>query len=283
MKLNSKAECYVPFSEGEDQAIAKTTHMVVAAHQDDIELMAQHGILTCFDDRSLNFAAVVCADGAGSPRSGIYADYTNEEMMKLRAREQKKAAVVGDYSFLALLNYSSAAIKDPSERALIEDLKEIFRTVRPKVVYTHNPADKHDTHISVSLRTLKALQELAADGEYLPDQVLGCEVWRSLDWVNDDEKLALDVSGHPALRAALLGVFDSQIEGGKRYDLAALGRFDANATYYASHNVDVMNAASYAIDMTELAKGGDPYAFVKAYIDRFAADVEKRVRTLESK
>ena len=40
-------------------------------------------------------------------------------------------------------------------------------------------------------------------------------------------------TGEPG--AALIGVFDSQIAGGKRHDLAVLGRRRANATYNASH------------------------------------------------
>jgi len=37
------------------------------------------------------------------------------------------------------------------------------------------------------------------------------------------------------LQFALLGVFESQIAGGKRYDLALMGRRRANATYFESH------------------------------------------------
>ena len=30
------------------RAVAKTTHMAIGAHQDDIEIMAYHGVLECF-------------------------------------------------------------------------------------------------------------------------------------------------------------------------------------------------------------------------------------------
>lgn len=279
LRLNPKAEIFIPFDGKAEEALEKTSHLVVAAHQDDIEIMAQHGILTCFGNPEDTFSAVVCSDGAGSPRTGIYADYTDEEMMQIRILEQKKAALIGNYGFLALLSYSSKSIKDAKERALVDDIKSILLACRPRIVYTHNPADKHDTHISVSLRVIRALQELAPD--YKPDMVYGCEVWRGLDWINDDEKIALDVSGHPALRASLLGVFDSQIEGGKRYDLAALGRQAANATFYASHDTDTMDAAIYAVDLTPLIEGGDAFAYMKKYIDRFSADVENRIRRFE--
>ena len=48
----------------------------------------------------------------------------------------------------------------------------------------------------------------------------------------------MDVSGRDNLAAAMNGVFDSQIAGGKRYDLATIGRRAANATFFESHATD---------------------------------------------
>ncbi len=39
----------------------------------------------------------------------------------------------------------------------------------------------------------------------------------------DEDKVAFDLSAQENLQMALLGVFDSQISGGKRYDLATMG------------------------------------------------------------
>ncbi len=75
-----------------------------------------------------------------------------------------------------------------------------------------------------------------------PKKVWGCEVWRNLDWLADDDKVLMDVSGHEHLAAALNGMFDSQIPGGKRYDLATLGRRRANATFLESHATDAGRA-----------------------------------------
>ena len=66
----------------------------------------------------------------------------------------------------------------------------------------------------------------------------GCEVWRDLDWLLDREKVVHDVAGQEGLAAQVGGVFDSQIAGGKRYDLAVMGRRRANATFLESHGVD---------------------------------------------
>jgi hypothetical protein len=76
-----------------------------------------------------------------------------------------------------------------------------------------------------------------------------------------------------------LGVFDSQIAGGKRYDLASMGRRRANATYLGSHGVDETTGLSYGMDMTPLMNEVDlnPAEFVGHFIQRFAIDVQERV------
>ena len=78
----------------------------------------------------------------------------------------------------------------------------------------------------------------------------------------------------PPLGAALLGVYDSQLSAGKRYDLAASGRRRANATFHDAHEVDHSRALDYAMDLTPLI-GTTPLtrSNMSALIDRFAADV----------
>ncbi|MGE5597865.1 MAG: PIG-L deacetylase family protein [Bacteroidota bacterium] len=280
MKLkNGGAELFVPDGAPEAEALRRTTHLCVAAHQDDLEIMAYHGILECFGRDDRGFLGVVVTDGAGSPRDGLYASYTDERMRAVRRAEQKKAAVVGEYSALALLDYPSAAVKERG-RDPIEDIKALAAAARPGVVYTHNPADKHDTHVAVALRTIQALRELPPADR--PSRVYGCEVWRDLDWLPDADKVVLRVDGHENLAAALLGVFDSQICGGKRYDLAVMGRRRANATFYASHGVDEAVGLTFAMDLTPLL--ADPDLSVREFtlgrLERFAREVEDRLRRL---
>jgi len=145
------------------------------------------------------------------------------------------------------------------------------------VVYLHNLADKHDTHVSVTLRSIAALRAVAA--EHKPRKVYGCEVWRDLDWLPDADKQALPVSERSNIAAALVGVFDSQVSGGKRYDLATAGRRLAHATYFASHGTDEESALNFAMDLTPLVQ--DPSLSIADYVlgfaDRFRADVARRL------
>lgn len=278
MKFNiDTAEMFVPDCKPEAEALSRTTHMALATHQDDIEIMAYHGVLNCFGLDDKWFGGVVVTNGAGSPRDDLYADYTDDMMQNVRRAEQKKAAYVGEYGFQAMLDYPSSSVKDAGNTAVIEDIKNLVMAARPEVLYTHNLADKHDTHVAVTMKTIQALRELPADVR--PQTLLGCEVWRDLDWMIDDDKVGLDCAGHENLANALLGVFDSQICGGKRYDLATVGRRRAHATYFASHGVDDTNQLSFAMNLTPLIKDPvlDIKGFVQDHIQRFSEEVMARI------
>ena len=274
----STADCFVPDGAAPDTALARTTHLSIAAHQDDIEIMAYHGIARCFGLPNQWFTGVVVTNGAGSPRSGIYGNYTDEQMQKVRVVEQRKAAYVGEYACQIQLGFSSAEVKNPNCAEVVEDLERIVRAARPEVVYLHNLADKHDTHVAVALRAVAALRR--ASSEFKPKKVYGCEVWRDLDWLPDDDKQPLPVSARSNIAAALVGVFDSQVTGGKRYDLATAGRRLAHATYFASHGTDEESALTYAMDLTPLIDNPalDISPYVLQFIDRFRADVAKRLQ-----
>ena len=270
---------YIPDGLEEQTAVARTTHLAISAHQDDIEFMAYAPIADCFGSSDKWFGAVVVTDGAGSPRSGIYADYTDEEMKKVRVVEQKKAAFLGEYSFLALLGYPSREVK-AGERAIAEELASLIKRAKPMYLYTHNLADKHETHVATALRVIAALRLLKP--EERPEKVFGCEVWRDLDWLSDNEKIYLDCGAHPNLMRALSAVFDSQIAGGKRYDLAAEGRRLANATFSASHACDTYSALNYAMDLTPLMdENVDIADFITSAIERFKEQVKEGIRKFQ--
>ncbi|HEY8945231.1 MAG TPA: PIG-L family deacetylase [Polyangiaceae bacterium] len=279
MKLSHPAaEIFVPDQESLAAALARTTHLGVGAHHDDLELMAAHGILECFARPDRWFTGVVVTDGAGSARDFEYRDHSDEQMKDVRRREQKKAAYVGEYGAQFLLSHPSSAVKDPQHPGVLEDLKTILEVTQPDVVYTHNLADKHDTHVAVALRVLTACRAL--EPSQRPKQLIGCEVWRDLDWLCDSDKVQMPVDHHENLQHALMGVFDSQIAGGKRYDLATAGRRKAHATYFESHGTDRHSALIWGMDLTALMSEGDPTERISALIRRFERDVLERMHRL---
>jgi len=272
---------FVPDRKPVESALARTTHMGIGAHQDDLEIMALHGILECFQQEDQWFCGVTVTDGRGSPRDALYKDYSDEEMRVVRRGEQNKAAIVGEYGAQIQLDHPSPHAKGENTDAVISDIANLVAAAKPTVIYTHNLADKHDTHVGVTLRVIEALRNM--DPAAHPQKVYGCEVWRDLDWLLDEDKIIFDVSAHENLQASLLGVFDSQISGGKRYDLASMGRRRANATYFASHGTDIVTGMIYGIDLTPLVRNPNLgiHDYLDSFVQRTADDIHARLERLQ--
>ena len=278
ISLNPLARLVTPDGKTGPDAIRRTTHLGIGAHQDDLEFMAFHGILTCYDRTDRWFGGVTITDGRGSSRAGQFKDWTDDQIAAERIREQEAAAVIGQYSFIAQLGFGSAAVRDAQQSAVRDDLRRILEASRPEVVYLHNLADKHDTHVGCALRSIEAMRQLPK--AVRPKMVYGCEVWRDLDWLVDSEKTAMPISARPELARTLNEVFATQIAGGKRYDLAVLGRRTANATFSNAHSTDQESAMQWAMDLTPLVLDDslDPVAFTVGFIDRLKGDVTARIR-----
>ncbi len=274
---NTTAQTFIPDRIPAGEALARITHLGIGAHQDDLEFMAFHGILECYHSQEKWFGGVTCTNGSGSSRIGPYADFSNEQMMETRRGEQNTAATVGHYGAMIQLDYPSSAVKSISDPSLKNDLKAILLATRPSVVYTHNLADKHDTHVGVAVAAIQAMRELPSDQR--PAKVIGSEIWRGLDWMQDADKVLMDVSTHENLAAAVNGVFDSQIAGGKRYDLATFGRRQANATFFESHATDTSTHVIFGMDLTPLVvdPSRDILDYVLGHVRAFEDDVRKRL------
>lgn len=274
-----EAHTFVPDGTAPEAALERTTHLVVGAHPDDLEFMAWKPILDCFENEALWFTGVIASDGRASPRAGQYAEYSDEAMIKVRLKEQRHAAVTGEYSAVIHLMHSERGdVMSGRPRAMVNDLKAILLATRPQHITTHNLADSHPHHLVVAMALIAALREL----QYRPRTFYGGEVWRGLDWLTHEDKMAFDVSSHQNLTAALMGVFDSQITGGKRYDLATAGRKRANATYHHATTTDQSTALEFAMNLMPMLDDHelDPAAYVGQLISRFQAEVQQRLSAL---
>jgi LmbE family N-acetylglucosaminyl deacetylase len=278
ISLNPLARLVAPDGVAGPEAVRRTTHLGIGAHQDDLEFMAFHGILACYDRTDRWFGGVTITDGRGSSRAGQFKEWTDDQIAAERIREQEAAAVIGQYSFIAQLGFGSAAVRDARQNAVRDDLRRILEASHPEIVYLHNLADKHDTHVGCALRCIEAMRQMPKADR--PKKVYGCEVWRDLDWLVDSEKTPMPISARPELARALNEVFATQIAGGKRYDLAVLGRRTANATFSNAHATDHESAMQWAMDLTPLVQDDslDPVAYTVGFIDRLKADVTDRLR-----
>ena len=270
MKL-SKGFVYYP-KKRKEQPIK---WLCVCAHQDDCEIMAIDGILKGYYSKKYSFALAVTADGRGSSRSGKYQDYTDEMMRETRIKEQKTAGEIGRYNSIYFLDYSSCEVKETYNESIINDYINLIKKLRPEVIYAHSILDKHKTHLGSVVHLIEAIRRLPK--EYRPKKLYGCEVWRGLDWVDDDKKITFNVSRNKKLQKQLLNVFDSQIAGGKSYAEATIGRRYANATYCRSHKIDTCEMVSYAIDLMPLIKNEklNIKEYALSFVDNLYSEIEK--------
>ncbi len=265
----SREEVDVFAPEGRDWrgALERVTHLGIGAHPDDLEFMAYHGIVQARAGRGI-FGGVVVTDGAGSVGG-------SPDLRAERRREQREAAEIGGYEVVVQLGRRSEEAKTPG--ALAEDLAAVFALTSPRVIYTHNPADRHPTHVAVCAAVIAALRDLPPARR--PQWVYGCEVWGDLDWLTEADRVRLDGGEDEALSARLNAVFRSQVAGGKRYDLAVNGRRRAHATFDDPHRADQASMVTLAMDLSPLVM--DPGLslpdFVAAKIDRFRGEVRHRL------
>lgn len=266
-------DVFVPDGAEISLALGRSTHVGIGAHPDDLEIIAIQGILAGLGSATEWFTGVVACDGAGSPRSGPYADHSDADMVATRRKEQRDAAELGKYSAVIQLGYSSAAVRSGDDEPLVEDLLQILARARPRVLYLHNLADQHATHRALARSCIAALRRLAPDAR--PTEIYGVEVWGSLDWCPASNRVALPVLDGDGLQARLLRCHDSQINGGKRYDHAVIARQTANATLVESHRVDVTGACLLAMDLGPLLENDtlDIDDFLTGAISDFSSQV----------
>lgn len=255
-------EIFVPDGSDIGVALARTTDLGIVAHPDDIELMMPVPVVSCSTSDDRWFTGVVCCDGA-TPTVGP----------SIRHTEQRRAAEIGGYSAIAQLGAASVGVRDPQTRGeLVDRLADLLDRTRPVNVYTHDLADRHSTHVAVGLATIEAIRRL--EPATRPGRVVGCEGWRGLAWMSDQEKIRMPLDTSSGLHRRLVEAHSSQLAT-KAYDLAFEGRRRANATLHDIYGADESDEVMVAMELSPLVRNDDldPVEFVSAAIERFRREI----------
>lgn len=246
------AEIFVPDGRAEDEALGRITHLCIGAHPDDAELMAYRGIRAGQGRDGPRFGAVTCTDGAGAARTDDDETIADADALRRTRRdEQRAAARRGRYSAAIQLGHASDAVRADVTPELVQDLARILDATRPRVVYTHSPTDIHPTHVGVCVAAIEAIRTLPQAAR--PAEVLGCEVWGSLDWLSQPALKVLDLGDDAASWSALIQVFVSQTRL-RPYHEGALGRSRANAVFRDADAAGGNERHWLAMDLTPLAQ-----------------------------
>jgi hypothetical protein len=195
---------------------------------------------------------------------------TDDAMRTIRQREQEKAAVVGEYAAVVMLDRTSADVQGPGHVALVQELTDLLRAARPEVVYTHSPR----TGIRRTYRWSSPPWPPAArcPPASAPRESSAARCGATSSGSPQRTRSRSDVSGRDSMGAALMGVFESQIVGGKRYDLAVPARRLAHADVHTTRTPSMRAGGPlprHGPDPARAGAGRSVAAYVQECIDRF--------------
>ena len=268
--------------DSDQSALSSSQHIAIVAHQDDAEIIAYSAISECFNRSDKWFSSLTLTNGSGASRGGKYQNFSDEELAHCRQQEQLSAAHLGRYALANQWSTSSSFIKQQASEA-IESLYQYLLTSYQKgkiqYLYSHSPFDKHETHRAVLKVVIEATRRLKASHPDFQLILLGVEVWGSLDWLPEQYKIQLNCSDMPHLEQALIGLYDSQIDGNKGYDSAVIGRRLANATFCESHNQDQMRSVQYALDLSPLITSPERYPTMKEFVSPILEDFHRSMQS----
>lgn len=257
-------------------ALARTTHVGVGAHQDDVEIMAGPMLLKNKD----SWMTVIVTDGAASKSvlNGVATDLTPRQLTDMRQREQREAARETGTPVIQL-KYPSAAVGGHMGEGKREEaafaLGTLFAAMpRTQEVFGHNPIDKHATHLGVLAVQTAALR--AAKPPQLKN-VYAMEVWGGLTGIPESQLSMFVVEDGKDLAAinTLVGKYQSQIQGqGRDYAATTTARMVGHGGYVSNpHLSNPPVGMVIGLDITDFAKGEscDMGALAKELLERAAA------------
>ncbi len=233
----------------EQKNTAANNLLAIAAHQDDIEIMAMDGILKSYGSKKYDFYACIVADFAICDKVGKYAELSDKEMVDVRNAEQIRASEIGEYAGLSMLKHTSKDLEEANNPIIIKELAAKIKEIHPDIIYTHNIFDKRKSHQNVCQCVIAAIKSLPEEDR--PKLLYGCEAIRSLDWLSDKYKVVFDLSDNKELQSRLIGVYDSRVEGLRNYTKAVMGRKMANALFNNESN-DEDKLVWYGINLTPI-------------------------------
>lgn len=205
MSLNNRAMKYVPTAAKQGTLVA----LGFAVEAGDLEVIASSHISDVICDGHRSFVGVITRTPHDVEAVGAYSGFDADEMVTVRLHEAQKAANIGSYQALYLLNYGELAEPSPE---LVADYRDLLVTYRSDIVFTYSPLDRNREHL-VSLKALlQAVNSLEA--EQRPAHIYAVNTGGDLGQLLAEELVDLDYDARLPLIESMLSVYVSLAEAG---------------------------------------------------------------------
>lgn len=207
-----------PDDPGSLEVITETPEraMVIFAHPDDAEI----GTGATVAKWTKAGCEVVYVQSTSGSSGSNDRSMTSEEIVPIRAAEQKAAAAAVGVKSIEVLDHADGGL-DP-DRVFLEELVRVIRKYRPDIVFAHDPERysgfNHRDHRAVGITTKDAIYPYARDHLHFPHQIEkeGLEPWKVkhlLMWGTDQPNVIVDVSETLETKVEALFKHESQVGG----------------------------------------------------------------------
>jgi LmbE family N-acetylglucosaminyl deacetylase len=241
----------------------KDNLVVISPHPDD-DVLGAGGVMIEAAEKGRAVFSVTVTDGRGSPRKGPA--ISDEEMAERRQKESMAALKVVGAAGGFYFRRRSLDLEGEGGKEVEKDLKGLFEWLTPGEVYLPAPYERHKTHQKVTRLTIEALRSSAASIPFLS----GYSLWGGFG--GEKKRWVRDISPNIRKKVEAVLAHSTQIAY-KNYQQGILGRNNADAIFWDSHDIQRASFVEIFLDMTELLERKD------MSLDQFIReDVESFIR-----
>ncbi len=199
MSLNSRAMKYIPTSNKKGRQVA----MGFAVEAGELEAISCAQISDILCDGNRSFVGVITRTPHDVKPCGAYEDYSEDDMISIRLHEAIKAANIGSYQALYLLN--DGELEEVNEE-LVNDYAELLTTYKPDIIYTYSPLDVSHEHI-VSLKAL--LEALSRVEGYNPEHIYAVNYDGEGGLLDKEDLVYLDIDSRYDVIESMISIYVS--------------------------------------------------------------------------
>ncbi len=245
MEKSSWQDKFIPLQEGVllDDFRGRSRNLVVISPHPDDEVLGAGGVLVGAAEEGRAVFSVTVTDGRGSPQKGPH--ISEEEMVERRQKESMAALKVVGAAGGFYFRRRNADLEGEEGKGVEKDLKDLLEWLTPDEVYLPAPYEQHKTHQKVTRLALDALRSSTASKPLL----LGYSLWG--EGVGGKKRWVKDISPFIRKKVEAVLAHSSQIAY-KNYQQGILGRNNADAIFWESHDIQKASFVETFLDMTEL-------------------------------